>query len=196
MYFNLQSLLVVAASGVFMASAVELRGRATPRNLQAREICGGRGVCTNGASCVDDTCVCGIGYIPDPTISPISDAGLFSCLPKNECLPVSPCAAANSVCSDEFPPALFKCACMNGERCFVLVVATFADNLRCFVLLLAYLIVERSPNTCSYSSNMPVVPCNRQSNSCPAFKPTCSPHDYIAPAPTTFPSNRFHRCVG
>jgi hypothetical protein len=125
MQFNLKSILptLIVATGVIVASAAELRGHVATttttqdRNLEGDDICGGRAVCTNGATCVENTCVCGIGYLPDPTISPISDAGYFSCVQKNECLAdVNPCAAENSVCIDADPPRLFKCSCTKGEN--------------------------------------------------------------------------------
>lgn len=121
----LSTTLLVAKATANQASREEpsqLRGLLSlqdhqQRNLvDASDICGGRAVCTTGATCVENECVCGAGWLPDPAISPISDAGWFSCLDKDECMDaVSPCAA-NAKCVNAFPPMRFKCDCPEGEH--------------------------------------------------------------------------------
>lgn len=79
--------------------------------------CGGRGRCTNFASCVADVCQCDVGSIPNPEITPIEDAGWFSCLDVDECLdkenPV--CAGEHMDCVDYNPPERYKCICPEGK---------------------------------------------------------------------------------
>lgn len=85
------------------------------RSLQDDD-CGGRGRCTNGASCVGDVCFCSDGWLPDPTVE-ASIAGWRSCIHHNECESGLnyPCAALeNSFCVDMAPPYRYKCGCLLG----------------------------------------------------------------------------------
>lgn len=75
--------------------------------------CGGRGSCTNGASCDDAAgfCQCGPGWIPNPAFA-VADAGWLSCLDINECLDEE-----NPVCIGENdPPKRYKCIWLQRQR--------------------------------------------------------------------------------
>jgi hypothetical protein len=83
------------------------------RELQQN--CGGRGPCTRGASCVNNFCVCGDGWISDPKLRNIALAGYLSCVDKDECSSPSSniCAPRESggLCVDYDPPIKYKCFC-------------------------------------------------------------------------------------
>jgi hypothetical protein len=83
------------------------------RELQQN--CGGRGPCTRGASCVNNFCVCGDGWVSDPNLRNVALAGYLSCVDKDECTSPSSniCAAKESggLCVDYDPPIKYKCFC-------------------------------------------------------------------------------------
>lgn len=125
-----------ASIGLLSTAVIVAKATAESPNLRGLDLrnlddnCGAfNAPCTNGATCVENVCVCDIGYLPDPSIFPIENAGWFSCIGRNECTEaVSPCAE-NACCVDYDPPARFKCDCIPGKRHLRLFVVLFEGSL-------------------------------------------------------------------
>jgi len=148
MQISLATALVAAASLVQASALVE-------RNLAD---CGEHGPCVTGASCVNNFCICGNGWMADPNLLPNSAlAGYRSCIDHDECLIPSDnvCAdkASGGVCVDWNPPVKYQCSC-DTNRGFIptemdpVFGATACENVNFFQRASVFKICEQMDKKC------------------------------------------------